>query len=39
MAYILHLIDTPEITSPEDAEKFIADQRAIMPSQDFRLKL
>lgn len=33
VAYILHLIDTPEITSPEDAEKFISDQQELPPSE------
>lgn len=33
MAYILHLIDAPEITSPEDAEKFISDQQELPPSE------
>ena len=34
MAYILYLIDASEITSPEDAEKFISDQRGVMRSEN-----
>lgn len=32
MAYILHLIDAPEITNSEEAEKFISDQQGQPPS-------